>query len=374
MTEMGPGASGWICPLVPKVEGKKNFPRKPARPAKKESVTKVVDLESHTFDAGDLKYAAKYQKLVNAIANHVQKEYKGGSEMAKAIRELKLPQIDIPTYPVPTGGSQMLALGESYIWQQDVAEAKKKIAQLKENKKRAYALIIGQCLPKPEGKIQGSDAYPMADMDQDAVKLLLIICGYCCRFDDHQQSVVVLESAKHHVLASYQTSEMSNLDYFEFFKALVGVIETYGGAFGNKPGLIRTKLIARRVPEKDLNSPDPAVLKAVTATCREQYLLCMALQRSDNSCYYQLKTDLSNDMTKGIDNFPKTMVDTMHLISDYKVPPRLQRAQPSGDAGVVFVQGADQEQRSPQVPPPQPQKSCAGPAHRQDTTSPTVRC
>ncbi len=72
-------------------------------------------------------------------------------------------------------------------------------------------------------------------------------------------------------------SEMSNLDYFEFFKALVGVAKTYGGAFGNKPGLIRTKLIKQGVPEKDLNSPDPVVLKAVTAMCREQYLSCMAL-------------------------------------------------------------------------------------------------
>ncbi len=70
----------------------------------------------------------------------------------------------------------------------------------------------------------------------------------------------------------YQTSEISNLDYFEFFKVLVGVIETYGGAFGNEPDLIRTKLIAQGMPEKDLNSLDTAVLKAATATCREQYL------------------------------------------------------------------------------------------------------
>ncbi len=260
---------------------------------------------------GDLKYAAKHQKLVDAIANHVQKEYKGGSEMAKAIRELKLPQINIPAYPVLTGGAQTLALGESYIWQQDVTEAKKKITQLEENKKRAYALIIRQCLPELEGKSQRLDAYPMANPDQDAVKLLLIIRGYCCCFNDHQQSVVALESTKHHVLTFYQTSEMSNSDYFEFFKALVGVIKTYGGAFGNEPGLIRTKLIAQGVPEKDLNSPDPAILKAATVTCREQYLLCMALQGSDNSCYYQLKTDLSNELTKRMDNFPKTMVDTM---------------------------------------------------------------
>ncbi len=114
-------------------------------------------------------------------------------------------------------------------------------------------------------------------MDQDAVKLFLIIRSYCCCFNDHQQSMVVLESAKHCVLTFYQMSEVSNSDYFEFFKALVGVVKTYGGGFGNKPGLIRTKLIAQGVPEKDLNSPDPAILKAATATCREQYLSCMAL-------------------------------------------------------------------------------------------------
>ena len=183
------------------------------------------------------------------------------------------------------------------------------------------------------------DAYPAADADQDAVKLLLIIRGYCCHFDSHQQSIVVLESTKHCVSMFYQMLEMSNSDYFEFFKALVGVVETYSGAFGNKLGLIRTKLIARGVPEKDLNSPDLAVLKAPTVTCREQYLSCMALRGSDKSCYYQLKTDLSNNMTKRMDNFPKTMVDTIHLISNYKVPPRLQCAQPGGDAGVAFVQG-----------------------------------
>jgi hypothetical protein len=44
-------------------------------------------------------------------------------------------------------------------------------------------------------------------------------------------------------------------------------------------------------------------------------------------------------MTKGMDNFPKTMVDTIRLISNYKVPPRLQRAQPGGNVGVAFVQG-----------------------------------
>ena len=38
---------------------------------------------------------------------------------------------------------------------------------------------------------------------------------------------------------------------------------------------------------------------------------------ADNSRYHQLKVDLSNDMTKGTNNFPKTMVETMRILIDY---------------------------------------------------------
>ena len=273
--------SSGIRPPVeaPKIEGKKNFNRKPARYAglaKKEFVSKVVGLESHTFDVGEAKYAAKYQKLVDAIANHIQKDYKGGPEMAQAIRDLELPVIDVPAYPVPTAGAA-LDPGAEYLWRHDVTEAKKRITQLAENLKRAYALIIGQCSEDLLGKIKGSSDYPAADTDQDAVKLLLIIRGYCCKFDDHQQSVVALESAKHRVSTFYQTSEMTASDYLEFFKALVGVMETYGGAFGNDPGLIKAELIKRGVTGANLLTPDPAILKATTTTCREQYLSAMVL-------------------------------------------------------------------------------------------------
>jgi hypothetical protein len=47
-----------------KIEGK-HHSRRPAtnaRPARKEFLTKVLGLKSHTFDFGNTKYAAKYQK------------------------------------------------------------------------------------------------------------------------------------------------------------------------------------------------------------------------------------------------------------------------------------------------------------------------
>jgi hypothetical protein len=80
----------------PKIEGPKKF-RQPMRaagqPTKKEFVTKVLGLEIHTFDIGNAKYAAKYKKTVDAIANYMQREYKGGADIAKAIKELSLPTL-----------------------------------------------------------------------------------------------------------------------------------------------------------------------------------------------------------------------------------------------------------------------------------------
>ena len=113
-------------------------------PTKKEFVTKVVGLKNHAFDIGNTKYAAKYQKPVDAIAIHIQKEYKGGPKIAKAIRELSLPTISIPIYlAVNSGGT--INPGEVFLWQQGVQEAKKRISLLPESKKCVHALIHRQC-------------------------------------------------------------------------------------------------------------------------------------------------------------------------------------------------------------------------------------
>ena len=50
----------------PKVEGKK--PRRPTKPQKKEYTTRMVGLEEDTFDIGHPKYAAKYERSVDAAA------------------------------------------------------------------------------------------------------------------------------------------------------------------------------------------------------------------------------------------------------------------------------------------------------------------
>jgi hypothetical protein len=101
---------------------------------------------------------------------------------------------------------------------------------------------------------------------------------------------------------------------------------------------VRAQLLKQGVAEEDLDAPDPNERTTALAVCREAYLSCMILRGSDNSRYYQLKTDLANDMTKGTDNYPKTIVETTRLLNNYKVPARQQRIRDPGNDGVAFVQ------------------------------------
>ncbi len=155
------------------IEGKR-----PWRPAsapgltKKEFMTKVLGLESHTFNIGNAKYLAEYK-----IASQIQSEYRGRPDIAKAIRELSLPILTIWGYPSPAPGASIVDAREVYLSQQDITAAKKQILQLKENRKHMYALVIGQCLPNLESKLQGSATHAKADAEQGIVQLLLIIRG-----------------------------------------------------------------------------------------------------------------------------------------------------------------------------------------------------
>ncbi len=140
---------------------------------------------------------------------------------------------------------------------------------------------------------------------------------------------------------------MTNKEYVEHFKALVGVVKTYGGAYGRKPGLVATELVAQGMKPEDVAPADRAAIIKAEEVCRECYLSCMLLRKADNSQYYQFKVDLSNDMTKGTDNYPKTTVETMRMLTNYVPLPRLQHVPDPDGEGLAFIQGEGGVSRGP---------------------------
>jgi hypothetical protein len=181
----------------PKVEAKK--PRRPNRPQKKEYTTGMVGLEEDTFDIGHPKYAAKYDKSVDAIARYVQQEYRSGAEVARGMRELITPTVTMPTYPSDPNNQEKIQ-----IWKEALREKRTQLIQIEESTKRAYALVMWQCSPALVSKIRGAMTYMNVNGSQDVVELLRLIRGFCCDFGAGQQSTWALKQAKHRVSVHYQ--------------------------------------------------------------------------------------------------------------------------------------------------------------------------
>ncbi len=131
--------------VKPNIEGARKY-RRPARsagPTKKEFPTKLLGLEIHTFDIGNAKYTAKYKKTVNSIANYKQREYKGGADIAKAIKELSLPSLQIPGLPQARTGETVVNPGDIYLWQQDAAAVKNTLYNSRRTRSARMRLLSG---------------------------------------------------------------------------------------------------------------------------------------------------------------------------------------------------------------------------------------
>jgi hypothetical protein len=177
----------------------------------------MVGLEEDTFDIGHPKYAAKYEKSVDAIARYIQQEYRSGANVARAMRELVTPTATMPTYPADPNDQEKIQ-----IWKEELREKLTQLIQIEESTKRASALVMGQCSPALVSKIRGANSYTTVNGTQDVVELLRLIRGFCCDFGAGQQSTWALEQAKHKVSVHYQRHNMSNTDNIQFFQALVG--------------------------------------------------------------------------------------------------------------------------------------------------------
>ncbi len=102
---------------------------------------------------------------MDAIAIHIQHEYKGGPNIAKAIRDLALPSVSLPPYATGTSGNTPDP-GEIYLWQQNITKTNKCKLLIEENKMWVFALVFEQCLPKLISKIKSLGSFASVDVDQ----------------------------------------------------------------------------------------------------------------------------------------------------------------------------------------------------------------
>jgi hypothetical protein len=348
----------------PKVEGGARQRRRgnpQQRESRKDYKSDVAGLETHTFNIGGSKQAGQFVRTLEEIATYCQKEYsKGGGDIGTAIRTLQNPVLALPPQPgtpaIPADPGDPNAVPpiparaavpaipptpiELFMWQESYKTANERICQFTGNCERAWALVWGQCSQELKNKVKAAPGYATAWANHDVVALLLIIRGFCCSFEDERQGTWALQQAKKKAFCFIQCDGVSNTDYYDEFIAIVKGVESYGGEWGQEPGLIRLKL--EGMTGVDPDNPTPAELDDAKAAAREDFLAMMLLSGANNNRFWKLREDLANDYTKGRDNYPSTVDGMLRLLNNYKLPKQRDPQNTETDGGhedrLAFVQ------------------------------------
>ena len=201
-------------------------------------------------------------------------------------------------------------------WKRECETYDARVEALKQNQHKLFAVVLLQCSPNVKSKLENTSGYNIAKEDSDCCWLLDTLRNICHRFEDDQNRFVALIAAKKAVLNYRQSATQSVVDYFEVFKELISVLESYGGKLHDPEasaagGSGVTKLKAE---ERD-------------AYMRNYYCGILFILNADDGRFGSLKTELAHDFGKKRDEYPPNLVEARKMLTS-RSPPSLTDTPP----------------------------------------------
>lgn len=303
-----------MADVKPKVEGAERHSgrRKPRSTytKKKEFKSSVAEIESDTFNCGDTKYAAKFNKSKENIANYLQCTVTyGGPDIGQIVREMKSFTVMPPPDPDP---DDRIAFEK---WRLNIRWVDKQMEQINENTKCAFAVVYNQCSSAMKMELKGSTGIKAVLASQDVVELLKLIQSICTEWGGQRHNIMSVVQAKRKVDLFYQQGNQTNNNYAEELLSLISVVESHGGGYSFEPSIIKTVVKEQGI---DYNLATRAKIETAAETAKVQYLACLVLNGSDNGQYKQLKDELHNQFMMGRYNYPKKIEQSIKLLKNYQ--------------------------------------------------------
>ncbi len=86
-------------------------------------------------------------------------------------------------------------------------------------------MIYNQCSAELKNKLKGTQGYDTAKSGNNMAKLLTMIHGYCCQFDQLRDEYMAIVAAIKNLFYFFQKTEQSNADYPKDFMAMLKAIK-----------------------------------------------------------------------------------------------------------------------------------------------------
>jgi len=195
-------------------------------------VGRCEELKDYVYDLVGSRSADSYTKTTKEIAEYVGSHYSNGGDARLAVMHLKMPSLEKPKAPPKDADAT-----DMKIWEEEVKEFVKTKIKLKENVKKLYSLVWGQCSEAMRAKLESVDGHHELSENGDGIGLLKQIKNIVYNFQDQKYMPLALYEANRRLYACTQGKNTPQ-EYQVQFLNTVDVIEHCGGRIGAEPGIV----------------------------------------------------------------------------------------------------------------------------------------
>jgi hypothetical protein len=189
-------------------------------------------------------------KTVGALGEYIAKKFKYPGNMVSLTKDFVRPEIDKTTELEVSETNRLVIV----IWEKEVSAYCTRTDYLDSNLKTAYAVIWGQCSEVMGAKLTSLEDFEIKSHKSVCVWILKEIKCITYRFEGQCYIYRSLDNARTCYYAYTQGVEASISSYLEHFHSLVEVLEHYGGAIGEDPGLLVLLPLSRPTPTTQQNT------------------------------------------------------------------------------------------------------------------------
>ena len=266
----------------------------------------VAELGENIYILNSSGQADKYVKTTEAILNYIQKTYKNGDDIKKALKQEEefdfgaveptttATKIDVST---PTGFKYKLAM-EAFF---------KRQTQYITNKSNAHALIYGQCTLAVKNKLQARKDWD--EIENNPFKLLKALREITHNYQDSRYYIGTVATSIRAFFNMRQEKEESLVEYAKRFKNARDIMETRFGKLDMNYCLKGTD---------DFDSGDDDAKKKLAEEAYNRMIAYEFLMGCSTSKSLELKKELQNDHAKGDNKYPKNLEKAVEMVSNYK--------------------------------------------------------
>jgi hypothetical protein len=258
-----------------------------------------------------------YATTKEAVIQHIQKSYKGGQDIAKSLEDMIMVDLVIlePTRAISAGTDGTAKVvdqaGLDIKYQEELRRHLNRKDALREGLNKGYALIFtNYCTKVMQWRIEEHPEDYETNFKNNPIAVLEAIKTLMHDPVRAQYPMVLMTDALGRLIDVKQQENESILDYIKRFKQLRNVTKSQMGY----------KFLDKFVEHQaDYIASHAIKQRMLKDQAHEKWMAYLSIRGTDQTKYGSLVKGFTSQFSLGNDQYPKTLMTTLYVLSNHKI-------------------------------------------------------